>query len=36
VHTIDVSNVVLFLASDESRYTTGTAPPVDLGTGQSA
>ncbi len=31
VQTIDVSNAVLFLASDESRYITGTALPVDLG-----
>jgi len=27
----DVSNVVLFLASDEARYITGTAVPVDAG-----
>jgi NAD(P)-dependent dehydrogenase (short-subunit alcohol dehydrogenase family) len=27
----DVSNAVLFLASDESRYITGVPLPVDLG-----
>ena len=27
----DVSNVVLFLASDEARYVTGTTLPVDAG-----
>jgi (+)-trans-carveol dehydrogenase len=27
----DVSNAVLFLASDESRYVTGVALPVDAG-----
>jgi NAD(P)-dependent dehydrogenase (short-subunit alcohol dehydrogenase family) len=27
----DVSNAVLFLASDEARYITGTALPVDAG-----
>jgi (+)-trans-carveol dehydrogenase len=27
----DVSNAVLFLASDEARYITGTAVPVDAG-----
>ena len=27
----DVSNAILFLASDESRYITGVALPVDLG-----
>jgi len=31
VETIDVSNAVLFLASDEARYITGVALPVDLG-----
>jgi (+)-trans-carveol dehydrogenase len=27
----DISNAVLFLASDESRYVTGISLPVDLG-----
>jgi SDR family mycofactocin-dependent oxidoreductase len=31
VEMIDVSNAVLWLASDESRYVTGVALPVDLG-----
>lgn len=31
VESIDVSNAVLFLASDESRYITGVALPVDGG-----
>ena len=31
VESIDVSNAVLFLASDESRYVTGIALPVDAG-----
>ena len=31
VDPIDVSNAVLFLASDESRYVTGVALPVDAG-----
>jgi (+)-trans-carveol dehydrogenase len=31
VEPVDVSNAVLFLASDESRYITGVALPVDLG-----
>ncbi|MFR9801914.1 mycofactocin-coupled SDR family oxidoreductase [Pseudonocardia sp. RS010] len=31
VQTIDISNAVLWLASDESRYVTGIALPVDLG-----
>ncbi|MEV6281936.1 mycofactocin-coupled SDR family oxidoreductase [Kribbella sp. NPDC051770] len=31
VQTIDVSNAVLYLASDESRYVTGTAMSVDAG-----
>lgn len=31
VEPIDVSNAVLFLASDESRYITGVSLPVDLG-----
>jgi (+)-trans-carveol dehydrogenase len=31
VETIDVANAVLFLASDEARYITGVALPVDLG-----
>ena len=28
---VDVANAVLFLASDEARYITGVALPVDLG-----
>jgi (+)-trans-carveol dehydrogenase len=31
VESIDVSNAVLFLASDEARYITGIALPVDGG-----
>jgi (+)-trans-carveol dehydrogenase len=31
VETVDVANAVLFLASDEARYITGVALPVDLG-----
>jgi NAD(P)-dependent dehydrogenase (short-subunit alcohol dehydrogenase family) len=31
VETIDVANAVLFLASDEARFITGVALPVDLG-----
>jgi SDR family mycofactocin-dependent oxidoreductase len=31
VETIDISNAVAFLASDESRYITGTVLPVDAG-----
>ncbi|MGI9006553.1 MAG: SDR family oxidoreductase [Streptosporangiaceae bacterium] len=31
VEPVDVSNVVLFLASDEARYITGVTPPVDAG-----
>ncbi|QBJ96895.1 NAD(P)-dependent oxidoreductase [Rhodococcus sp. ABRD24] len=31
VEPVDVSNAVLFLASDESRYITGVALPVDAG-----
>jgi (+)-trans-carveol dehydrogenase len=31
VEPVDVSNVVLWLASDESRYVTGVALPVDAG-----
>lgn len=31
VEPLDVSNAVLFLASDEARYVTGVALPVDLG-----
>lgn len=31
VESIDVSNAVLFLASDEARYITGAALPVDAG-----
>lgn len=32
VEPIDVSNALLFLASDEARYITGATLPVDLGT----
>jgi (+)-trans-carveol dehydrogenase len=32
VESVDVSNAVLFLASDEARYITGVALPVDGGT----
>jgi SDR family mycofactocin-dependent oxidoreductase len=32
VESVDVSNAVLFLASDESRYVTGITLPVDAGT----
>jgi len=31
VDPVDISNAVLFLASDEARYVTGTALPVDAG-----
>jgi NAD(P)-dependent dehydrogenase (short-subunit alcohol dehydrogenase family) len=31
VESEDVANAVLFLASDESRYMTGVALPVDAG-----
>jgi (+)-trans-carveol dehydrogenase/(-)-trans-carveol dehydrogenase len=31
VEPIDISNAVLWLASDESRYVTGVALPVDAG-----
>ena len=31
VESVDVSNAVLFLASDEARYVTGVALPVDAG-----
>jgi NAD(P)-dependent dehydrogenase (short-subunit alcohol dehydrogenase family) len=31
VDAIDISNAVLFLASDESRYVTGVSLPVDAG-----
>jgi NAD(P)-dependent dehydrogenase (short-subunit alcohol dehydrogenase family) len=31
VESRDVSNAVLFLASDEARYVTGVAFPVDAG-----
>ena len=31
VEPIDISNAVLFLASDESRYITGVSLPVDAG-----
>ena len=31
VEAVDVSNAVLWLASDDSRYVTGTVVPVDAG-----
>ena len=31
VETIDVSNAILWLASDEARYVTGISLPIDLG-----
>jgi NAD(P)-dependent dehydrogenase (short-subunit alcohol dehydrogenase family) len=31
VESIDISNALLFLASDEARYITGVALPVDAG-----
>jgi NAD(P)-dependent dehydrogenase (short-subunit alcohol dehydrogenase family) len=31
VESVDVSNAVLFLASDEARYVTGVTLPVDAG-----
>jgi SDR family mycofactocin-dependent oxidoreductase len=31
IETVDVANAALFLASDEARYITGVALPVDLG-----
>ena len=31
IEAIDVSNAVLFLASDEARYITGVTLPVDAG-----
>jgi NAD(P)-dependent dehydrogenase (short-subunit alcohol dehydrogenase family) len=31
VEPADISNAVLFLASDEARYVTGIAMPVDAG-----
>jgi len=31
VESVDISNAVLFLASDEARYITGVALPVDAG-----
>jgi (+)-trans-carveol dehydrogenase len=31
VESIDISNAVLFLASDEARYVTGTTMLVDAG-----
>jgi NAD(P)-dependent dehydrogenase (short-subunit alcohol dehydrogenase family) len=31
VEPIDISNAVLFFASDESRYVTGVSLPVDAG-----
>jgi NAD(P)-dependent dehydrogenase (short-subunit alcohol dehydrogenase family) len=32
VEAVDISNAVLWLASDEARYVTGVALPVDAGT----
>jgi NAD(P)-dependent dehydrogenase (short-subunit alcohol dehydrogenase family) len=34
VESIDISNAVLFLASDESRYITSVSLPVDAGASQ--
>lgn len=34
VDAVDIANAVLYLASDESRYVTGIALPVDAGGGQ--
>ena len=31
VEPVDISNALLFLASDEARYITGVALPVDAG-----
>jgi (+)-trans-carveol dehydrogenase len=31
VEAVDISNAVLFLASDEARYITGLTMPVDAG-----
>jgi NAD(P)-dependent dehydrogenase (short-subunit alcohol dehydrogenase family) len=31
VEPVDISNAVLFLASDEARYITGVTLPVDAG-----
>ncbi|MEQ8719104.1 MAG: mycofactocin-coupled SDR family oxidoreductase [Acidimicrobiales bacterium] len=31
VESVDISNAVLFLASDEARYVTGIALPIDMG-----
>ena len=33
VDSIDISNALLFLASDEARYVTGQVIGVDLGSG---
>jgi (+)-trans-carveol dehydrogenase len=32
VESVDISNAVVFLASDEARYVTGVTLPVDAGT----
>ena len=32
VEPVDISNAVLFLASDEARYVTGLSSPIDAGT----
>jgi NAD(P)-dependent dehydrogenase (short-subunit alcohol dehydrogenase family) len=32
VEPVDISNAIVFLASDEGRYVTGVALPVDAGT----
>jgi NAD(P)-dependent dehydrogenase (short-subunit alcohol dehydrogenase family) len=31
VEPLDISNIILWLCSDESRYFTGNAVPVDVG-----
>ena len=35
VEAVDISNAVLWLASDEARYVTGTCLPVDAGSCRS-
>ena len=35
VEPVDISNAVLFLASDEARYITGVTLPVDAGASSS-
>jgi NAD(P)-dependent dehydrogenase (short-subunit alcohol dehydrogenase family) len=33
VDAVDISNAVVWLASDEARYVTGVALPIDAGAG---